>query len=70
MVHFYSHSWEVIIYELFLIWNLVNLKKNNKFMYLKTVLKDCKCIHCQEKLEQINRSRLYWDKLIVDKKSV
>ena len=36
-------------------------------MYSKSVLKDCNCIHCQEKLEQINRSRFYWDKLILDK---
>ena len=28
------------------------------------MLKDCKCNHCQEKLEQINRSRVYWDKVI------
>jgi len=34
----------------------------------KTFLKDCKCIHCQQKLEQINSSRLYWDKLILRKK--
>ena len=32
-------------------------------MKFKKALKECKCIHCQEKLEQINRSRLYWDKL-------
>jgi len=33
----------------------------------KTLLKECKCIHCQQKLEQINNSRLYWDKLISNK---
>ena len=33
----------------------------------KTLLKECKCIHCQQKLEQINNSRLYWDKLILSK---
>ena len=38
-------------------------------MYAKSVLKDCKCAHCQEKLEQINRSIVYWDKLILEKKS-
>ena len=37
-------------------------------MYSKSVLRDCDCIHCQEKLEQIKRSRVYWDKLILDKK--
>ena len=33
----------------------------------KNLLKECKCIHCQQKLEQINNSRLYWDKLISNK---
>ncbi len=33
----------------------------------KTSLKECKCIHCKQKLEQINSSRLYWDKLILSK---
>ena len=33
----------------------------------KTLLKECKCIHCQQKLEQINNSRLYWEKLILSK---
>ena len=33
----------------------------------KLILRDCKCIHCKEKLEQINRSRVYWDKLILSK---
>ena len=37
-------------------------------MYSKIILKNCTCIHCQEKLEQINRSRVYWDKLILSKK--
>ena len=37
-------------------------------MYSKSVLKDCDCIHCQEKLEQIKRSRVYWDRFILDKK--
>ena len=31
------------------------------------MLRDCKCNHCQEKLEQINRSRVYWEKLISKK---
>ncbi len=33
----------------------------------KTFLKQCKCSHCQHKLEQINSSRLYWEKLILSK---
>ena len=35
----------------------------------KTLLKECKCIHCQQKLEQINSSRIYWENLIVNKNS-
>ena len=27
-------------------------------------IKKCNCIHCQEKQEQIERSRLYWSKVI------
>ena len=36
-------------------------------MQNKTFLKECKCKHCQQKLEQINSSRQYWDKLILSK---
>ena len=32
-----------------------------------TLLKECKCIHCQQKLKQIDSSRLYWNKLILNK---
>ena len=42
-------------------------KYKGEVMKNKTFLKDCKCIHCQLKLEQINNSRLYWDKLILRK---
>ena len=35
----------------------------------KTLSNKCKCIHCQQKLEQINNSRLYWDRLILSKNS-
>ena len=42
-------------------------KKKRKLMKNKTLLKECKCIHCQQKLEQINNSKLYWDKLILSK---
>ena len=34
----------------------------------KTLLNECDCIHCQKKLEQINSSRIYWQKLILSKK--
>ena len=34
----------------------------------KTTINDCKCIHCQQKLDQLNNSKLYWDKLISKKK--
>ncbi len=30
---------------------------------------DCKCIHCQQKVDQINNSKLYWGKLILSKNS-
>ena len=50
--------------------NLVNLNKYTKFMYSKIDLNGCKCIHCQQKLNQINNSKLYWDKLIARKKLV
>ena len=36
-------------------------------MTSKTFLKNCNCIHCKQKLEQINRSKIYWDKVIINK---
>ena len=36
-------------------------------MVPKMFSKECKCIHCQEKLDQINRSKVYWDKFIYKK---
>ena len=33
----------------------------------KILSNECKCIHCQQKLEQINNARLYWNKLISSK---
>ena len=33
----------------------------------KILAGDCKCIHCKQKIEQINRSKAYWDKLIMNK---
>ena len=47
--------------------NLLTLKKIESLMKNKTFLKECKCIHCQQKLEQINNSKLYWDKLVLSK---
>ena len=46
---------------------LSNKDDIKKLMKNKNSLKECKCIHCQQKLEQINNSRLYWDKLILSK---
>ena len=43
------------------------LIKKNEVMASKTLVKNCNCIHCKQKLEQINRSRVFWDKLIVNK---
>ena len=43
------------------------LKKKSELMKNKNVIKACKCIHCQQKLDQINSSRLYWGKLILAK---
>ena len=36
----------------------------------KNLFKECNCIHCKQKLDQINNSKLYWDKLILRKKFV
>ena len=44
------------------------LKKKITLMKNNSLLKDCKCIHCKQKIDQINNSRLYWDKLILSKK--
>ena len=35
----------------------------------KTLLKEYKCLHCQQKLEQINSFRKYWEKIISSKDS-
>ncbi len=42
-------------------------KKKCKLMKSKNLSNECKCIHCQQKLEQINSSKLYWEKLILKK---
>ena len=39
-------------------------------MKKKFLLKECKCLHCQQKLDQINNSRLYWSNLISSKSQV
>ena len=36
-------------------------------MTSKALAKNCNCIHCKQKLEQISRSKVYWDKLISNK---
>ena len=36
----------------------------------KILLKECKCLHCQQKLDQINNSRSYWSNLISSKSQV
>ena len=36
-------------------------------MASKVLVKNCDCIHCKQKLEQIKRSRVYWEKLIINK---
>ena len=30
---------------------------------------ECECNHCQQKLDQINNARSYWEKLILSKSS-
>ena len=36
-------------------------------MVKKALIRNCNCTHCKEKLEQIYRSRAYWDKVIFNK---
>ena len=55
------------LFTIALIERICLFKKKRKLMKNKTLLEECKCIHCQQKLEQINNSRLYWDKLILSK---
>ena len=43
------------------------LKKKRLIMKNKTFLNECKCVHCQQKIDQINNSKLYWEKLILRK---
>ena len=44
----------------------VVLGKIEQTMRSKTLIKECNCIHCLEKQEQINRSREYWTKVITN----
>ena len=34
----------------------------------KNFINECKRVHCQQKIDQINNSTIYWDKLISRKK--
>ena len=43
------------------------LIKENEVMASKTLGRNCNCIHCKQKLEQIHRSRVYWDKIMINK---
>ena len=36
-------------------------------MALKILSKDCNCAHCQQKIQQVKHSRLYWDKLTINR---
>ena len=44
------------------------LKKKGLAMKNKTFMQECSCIHCQQKLNQINNAKLYWEKLSLRKK--
>ncbi len=33
----------------------------------KTVMNECKCVHCQQKINQINNSKIFWDKFTLRK---
>ena len=44
------------------------LKRKGLGMKNKTLIYECNCIHCQQKQNQINNAKLYWDKLILRKK--
>ena len=36
----------------------------------KSLLKACNCMHCRQKLRQINNSRIYWGKLFLSKNGI
>ena len=46
------------------------LEKKGLIVKNRTFIYECNCTHCQQKLNQINNAKLYWDKLILRKKSV
>ena len=50
--------------------NICFTKKNNEVMVTKALVRNCNCTHCTEKSEQINRSRTYWDKVIIKKLNI
>ena len=68
VVYFKNKSGKLFINTCNKLRNLVSLKKELK-MKNKTLIHECNCIHCQQKLNQINNSKLYWDKLILRKKN-
>ena len=44
------------------------LKRKGLGMKNKIFIEECKCEHCRQKIDQINNSILYWDRLILRKK--
>ena len=44
------------------------LTRKGFVMKNKTFINECRCAHCQQKIDQINNSILYWDKLLLRKK--
>jgi len=34
----------------------------------KNLIYECNCLHCKQKLNQINNAKIFWDKLILRKK--
>ncbi|ABM70882.1 Conserved hypothetical protein [Prochlorococcus marinus str. AS9601] len=48
---------------------MVSLRRKGERMKNKAFINECKCVHCQQKIDQINNSMFYWDKLILRKKS-
>ncbi len=58
------------LFELALERKIWFLKKKEKKMKNNFSLNECRCQHCQQKLRQINSSRLYWDNVILRKKLI
>ena len=49
---------------------MINLFLKKDQLMNKNQIKECKCIHCQYKLEQISSSRIFWKKFILNKTSI